>query len=319
MEKSNGKLSLGIDIGGTNTAIGLVAADGTVVRKESIETARHGDAAAYAKEVATVIRRVAGEDLKNLVGIGIGAPNANYYTGKIEYAPNLSFKGIVPLVDLLKAELPEVAKIQITNDANAAAMGEMVYGKAQGMKDFVMITLGTGLGSGIIVNGKLVYGHDGFAGEVGHAMLIRGGRRCGCGVRGHVEAYCSATGIKRTAFELLAETNATDSALANKSFNELTAKDICIAANQGDEIAKQVFERTGEWLAQALADTIHFTSPEAIFLFGGPVAAGDLLFNPLMAHLDEYLLPVFRGKVKVMASGLKPGDAAIVGAAALVM
>lgn len=318
------KVSLGVDIGGTNTAIGVVDAEGNVLVKTNISTPKHGDAQQYVIEMAQAIRDLI-SDVKKLnpdlefAGIGLGAPNANFYKGTIEYAPNLSFKGIVPLVDLIKVQFPEMPKVVMTNDANAATMGEMVYGGAKGMKNFVMYTLGTGVGSGLVVDGKLVYGHDGFAGECGHTMLVPGGRLCGCGIRGHLEAYCSAIGMKRTAFELLAEYNATDSLLAQKSFQDLESKDIYDAAVKGDKIALEVFEKTGEYLARGMADTIAHTSPEAIFLFGGPTAAGDFIFEPIRKNLDKYLLQIFRGKCKILPSSLKRGDAAIVGASALVM
>ncbi len=318
------KVSLGIDIGGTNTAIGVVDAEGNVLVKTNISTPKHGDAQQYVIEMAQAIRSLISDVQKlnpevEFAGIGLGAPNANYYKGTIEYAPNLSFKGIVPLVDLLKVQFPEMPKIIMTNDANAATMGEMVYGGAKGMKNFVMYTLGTGVGSGLVVDGKLVYGHDGFAGECGHTMLVPGGRLCGCGIRGHLEAYCSAIGMKRTAFELMVEYNASDSLLAGKSFAELESKDIYEAAVKGDKIALQVFEVTGDYLARGMADTISHTSPEAIFLFGGPTAAGDFIFEPIRKNLDKYLLQIFRGKCKILPSSLKRGDAAIVGASALVM
>lgn len=317
-------VSLGVDIGGTNTAIGVVDAEGNVLVKSNIATPKHGDAQQYVIEMAQAIRDLI-SDVKKLnpevefSGIGLGAPNANFYKGTIEYAPNLSFKGIVPLVDILKVQFPEMPKIAMTNDANAATMGEMVYGGAKGLKNFVMYTLGTGVGSGLVVDGQLVYGHDGFAGECGHTMLIPGGRMCGCGIRGHLEAYCSAVGMKRTAFELMVEYNANDSLLAGKSFQELESKDIYEAAVKGDEIALKVFEITGDYLARGMADTIAHTSPEAIFLFGGPTAAGDFIFDPIRKNLDKYLLPIFRGKCKILPSSLKRGDAAIVGASALVM
>lgn len=314
------KVSLGIDIGGTNTAIGVVDQEGDVLSKTSIPTPKDGNVENYIKAIAETVRELLNglKDLVDCQGIGIGAPNANYYSGNIEYAPNLSFKGIVPLVELLKEAMPEVKNIALTNDANAAAMGEMIYGGAKGMKNFVMYTLGTGVGSGIIVNGDLVYGHDGFAGECGHTMLVPSGRECGCGINGHLEAYCSAGGMKRTAFELLAYHNATDSLLANKSYNELESKDIYEAAVKGDKIAIETFNVTGNYLARGIADTIHHTSPEAVFIFGGPTAAGDVLFTPIRENLEKYLLPTFKGKVKILPSKLKLGDAAIVGASSLV-
>ncbi len=251
-------------------------------------------------------------------GIGIGAPNGNYYNGTIEYAPNLSFRGVLHFITLLRTHFPDMPALALTNDANAAAIGEMIYGGARGMKNFVMYTLGTGVGSGVVVNGDLVYGNDGFAGECGHTTLIPGGRLCGCGSLGHLEAYCSAPGMKRTAFELMVQYNATDSMLANKSFNELDSKMIYDAAVAGDSIAKMVFEKTGMYLGQGLADTVHHLSPEAIFLFGGPTAAGELIFKPTKESMENHLLPIFKNKIKILPSELKPGDAAIVGASALV-
>lgn len=315
--------SVGIDIGGTNTAIGIVDEAGNVVVKGGVDTPSHGDAERYVKEMGASVKDMA-KKLKltnpdsEIMGIGIGAPNGNYYSGTIEYAPNLSFKGIVHLVELMRAEFPEYKYVALTNDANAAAIGEMVYGGAKGMKNFVMYTLGTGVGSGVVVNGDLVYGHDGFAGECGHTTLIPGGRVCGCGAKGHLEAYCSAPGMKRTAFELLAYYNASDSLLADKSFNELSSKMIYEAAVKGDKVALEVFEKTGQYLGQGLADTVHHLSPEAIFLFGGPTAAGDYIFKPLRESLEAHLLPIFKNKIKILPSELSAGDAAIVGASALV-
>ncbi len=317
------KIALGIDIGGTNTAIGAVDSEGNVLVKSSIPTPTHGDINKYIVDLAFAIRELMGS-LKMLnpdiefIGIGVGAPNANYYQGTIEHPANLSFKGIVPFVNMLKSEFPDMAHIALTNDANAAALGEMIYGGAKEMRNFVMYTLGTGVGSGIIVNGDLVYGHDGFAGECGHTTLVMEGRHCGCGGQGHLEAYCSASGMKRTAFELLAKYNNPRSLLASKSFKDMESSDIYDAAIYGDKIALEVFDLTGKYLALGMSDTVHHTSPEAIFLFGGPTAAGDLLFNPIKHYLDEYLLPVFKGKIKVLPSSLKLGDAAIVGASALV-
>jgi glucokinase len=253
-----------------------------------------------------------------ILGIGIGAPNANYYTGQIEHAPNLSFKGIIPFVDMLKTRLPAYRTIVLTNDANAAALGEMQFGGAKGMKHFILFTLGTGVGSGLVVDGKLVYGYTGFAGEYGHTMLMPEGRLCGCGQRGHVEAYCSAIGMKRTVFELLARDNATNSLLANVTFNDLTSKMIYEAALKGDPIALETFEKTGYWLGMALADAVHHFSPEAIFLFGGPTAAGAYLFEPTRKSMEDHLIPVFRQKVKLLLSELPIREASILGAAAMV-
>jgi glucokinase len=219
---------------------------------------------------------------------------------------------------LRKNFYPELSAIALTNDANAAALGEMIYGGAKEIRNFVMFTLGTGVGSGIVVNGDLVYGHDGFAGECGHTTLIPGGRLCGCGAKGHLEAYCSAPGMKRTAFEIMARDNAVGSLLADKSFQQLDSKMIFEAAEKGDAVALEVFEKTGRWLGQGLADTVHHLSPEAIFLFGGPVAAGNYIFKPTVDSMEEHLLPIFKNKIKILPSKLKPGDAAIVGASALV-
>lgn len=317
------KVAIGVDIGGTNTAIGMVDDLGNVMVKDNISTPDHGDIDRYIDDLTLTIRelinsaRLINADIE-IMGIGIGAPNGNYYTGTIEYAPNLSFKGVVHLVKLLKIKFPELKAIALTNDANAAAIGEMIYGGAKGMQNFVMYTLGTGVGSGIVVNGDLVYGADGFAGECGHTTLIPGGRLCGCGALGHLEAYCSAPGMKRTAFELMVKYNATNSLLADKSFNELDSKMIFDAAEKGDKVATEVFEMTGKWLGQGLADTVHHLSPEAIFLFGGPTAAGDYIFKPTKESMESHLLPIFKNKIKILPSQLKTGDAAILGASALV-
>lgn len=317
------KVSVGVDIGGTNTAIGIVDEAGHVIAKDSILTPDHGDVERYLDDLADAINKLI-KSVKlvrsdiSVLGIGVGAPNGNYYNGTIEYAPNLSFEGVVNVVDLLKKRFPEFEYLALTNDANAATIGEMIYGGAKGIKNFVLFTLGTGVGSGIVVNGDLVYGHDGFAGECGHTTLIPDGRLCGCGAKGHLEAYCSAPGMKRTAFELMVKYNATDSLLANKSFKELNSKMIYDAAEAGDKIALEVFQLTGRYLGQGLADTVHHLSPEAIFLFGGPTAAGDYIFKPTKESMEEYLLPIFKNKIKILPSKLDSGDAAIVGASALV-
>ena len=330
------KVAIGIDIGGTNTAIGVVDADGNViyVKSPQVPTPKkeenpNGDQVKSDK-ILTAFIDVLDAEIKNaistvqqfgeveVVGIGIGAPNGNYYSGTIEYAPNLPFVGIVKFTDLIQQRFPDIGVVKLTNDANAAALGELIYGGGKGMTDFVMITLGTGLGSGIIENGDLVYGHDGFAGECGHTVIVPNGRVCGCGGRGHLEAYCSATGIKRTVFELLAEYHDTDSELANVTYNEMTAKKVFDAAENGDFIAKKTFEVTGELLGRGLANTVCHLSPQAIFLFGGAAAAGDYIFKPTKEHLEENVLPIFRNKVKILPSKLSEGSAAIVGASALV-
>ncbi|MFA7662732.1 MAG: ROK family protein [Patescibacteria group bacterium] len=317
------KVAIGIDIGGTKTAIGIVDREGHIIARDSIATPSHGDAKKYVVELSKIIKRLinsvklSGREIE-VLGIGIGAPNGNYYKGTIEQANNLSFKGVVPFVKLFKKVFPEFKNIILTNDANAATIGEMIYGNAKGMKNFIMYTLGTGVGCGLVVNGELVYGHDGFAGECGHNILIPEGRLCACGGKGHLEAYCSASGIKRTAFEIMVRDNAKNSLLSNKSFQELDSKIIFEAAKKGDKVALETFEQTGKWLGIALANSVHHTSPEAIFLFGGPVEAGDYIFKPTIKSMEENLLPVFRNKIKVLPSKLKMSDVAIVGASALV-
>jgi glucokinase len=251
-----------------------------------------------------------------VVGIGVGAPNGNYYNGTIGFAPNLNFKGVVPVVDFIKGKF-DFEVVVLTNDANAAAMGEMIYGGAKGMRDFIMITLGTGVGSGIVVNGEMVYGHDGFAGELGHVIAVPEGRNCGCGRKGCLETYTSANGIKRTVFELLANT-IEHSELRNISYNELSSKMIDEAAKRSDIIAKAAFDYTGKILGKKLADAIAHTSPEAIFLFGGLAQAGNLIFEPTKRYMEEALLNIYKDKVKLLPSQLPPGDAAILGASALV-
>ncbi len=316
------KVSVGVDIGGTNTAIGVVDEMGHVLTKDNIATPSHGDINKYIEDLSNAIKalitnaKLMNEEIE-IIGIGVGAPNGNYYSGTIEYAPNLSFKGVVHVVKMLKEHFPDMEAIALTNDANAAAIGEMIYGGAKGMKNFVMYTLGTGVGSGVVVNGDLVYGHDGFAGECGHTTLVPDGRLCGCGAKGHLEAYCSAPGMKRTAFELLAKYNATDSPLATHTYNDLTSKMIYDAAVAGDKVALEVFELTGHYLGQGIADTIHHLSPEAIFLFGGPMAAGELILKPTKESIEKHLLPIFKDKIKLLPSKLNAGDAAIVGASAL--
>ena len=317
------KVAIGVDIGGTNTAIGVVDPEGNVMVKDNIPTPSHGDIDKYISDLADAIKeqiksvKLLNDDIE-VLGIGIGAPNGNYYSGTIDYAPNLSFKGVVHLIKLLRNYFPDMGALALTNDANAAAIGEMIYGGAKGMKNFVMMTLGTGVGSGIVVNGELVYGSDGFAGEIGHTVLVAGGRPCGCSALGHLEAYCSASGMKRTAFELLAHYNDNDSLLADKSYKELDSKMIYDAAVKGDKVAVEVFEKTGAWLGEGLANTIHYLSPEAIFLFGGPTAAGDYIFKPTKENMEKHLLPIFKDKIPILPSKLKAGDAAIVGASALV-
>ena len=330
------QVAIGIDIGGTNTAIGVVDREGNVLyemqpqlltplKKENPD-AREDLSDALRDKFITLITsgiRLAVATVRETIpdlevmGIGIGAPFANYYDGTIGITANLPFVTVVPLTDLIQSQLPEYSIVKVTNDANAAALGEMIYGGAIGMRNFVMITLGTGLGSGIIVNGDLVYGHDGLAGELGHVTVVPDGRSCGCGGKGHLETYCSATGIRRTVFELLAKQNNSESPLAKVSFNDLTSRMVYDAAVQNDALALEVFAFTGKILGRSLADAVHYLSPEAIFLFGGPVAAGEILFKPTRESLEHYLLPFYRGRIKLLPSKLKAGSAAIVGASAL--
>lgn len=306
---------VGIDIGGTNTVFGIVDARGNVISKGAIKTNTHNDIHLYMEELynnlSILIEETGGID--KIKGIGVGAPNANYYTGNIEHAANLAWKGIVPFRNIIsdKFNLPAA----ITNDANAAAVGEMTYGAARGMKNFIMLTLGTGVGSGIVIDGKIVYGHDGFAGELGHTTAIRhNGRLCGCGRYGCLETYTSATGVARSAREYL-EMSKEPSLLRNLS--EITSKDVYEAAIQGDPAAKKIFEYTGKILGESIADFVAFSSPEAIVLFGGLTKSGHLLIDPLVENMEKNLFPIWKGKIKVLTSELKEADAAILGASAL--
>lgn len=308
---------LGIDIGGTNTVFGLVDARGVVLASGSIKTAKHSNFDDYVDELYTEITRLieANEAVDKVHGIGIGAPNANYYTGVIADGVNLPWPTPIPIAQKFreKFNLP----VAVTNDANAAAIGEMTYGAARGMKDFIMITLGTGVGSGIVINGQVVYGHDGFAGELGHIIMKRNnGRLCGCGRAGCLEAYCSATGVARTAREFL-EIRNEPSILRNLSIDAITSKDVYDAAIAGDKLAIDVFNYTGEILGEALADMTVFSSPEAFILFGGLAKSGELLMRPLRQAMDRNMMAVFKGKPKVILSELKEADAAVLGASAL--
>ena len=253
--------------------------------------------------------------VEKIKGIGVGAPNGNYYTGDIEFAPNLPWKGVVHLAEMFEKRtgIPTA----LTNDANAAAIGEMTYGAARGMKDFIMITLGTGVGSGIVINGQMVYGHDGFAGELGHVIVRReNGRLCGCGRKGCLETYCSATGVTRTAREFL-ESRTDESLLRAIPAEAITSKDVYDAAVKGDKLAQDIFDFTGTILGEALADFIAFSSPEAIVLFGGLAKSGDYIFKPIQKAIDDNVLPIFKGKTKLLLSELKDADAAVLGASAL--
>lgn len=309
-------LALGIDIGGTNTKYGFVNRRGEIVRKGSVSTLGHSTPADYMLALKDTLQPVIdGFGRGSVVGVGIGAPNGNFFTGEIIFAPNLPWKGVVIPLAAMAAEALGV-KATLTNDANAAALGEMMYGAAKGMKDFVLVTLGTGVGSGFVANGQLVYGHDGFAGELGHVIAVRDGRMCGCGRRGCLEAYTSATGIVQTATEWLAQ-RSDHSALRNQP-EPLTAKMIHQAAEQGDPLALELFEYTGRILGQTLADTVAITSPEAIIFFGGLAKAGGLLLGHIQKHMEDNLLNIYKAKVKIIPSALPDADAAILGASALV-
>lgn len=309
---------VGIDIGGTNTVFGIVDARGTVVAADSIKTRKFTDFDDYVESLHEGLSRLikANDAEDKIQGIGIGAPNANYYTGEIINPPNLPWGPIVPLAEKVSKAFGGVP-VAITNDANAAALGEMTYGAARGMKDFIMITLGTGVGSGIVINGQLVYGHDGFAGELGHVKMKRNnGRMCGCGHSGCLEAYCSATGVARSAREFL-EMRSEPSLLRNIDIEEITSKDVYDAAMAGDKLAKEIFSYTGEILGEAIADMVAFSSPQAIILFGGLAKSGDLLLKPLKEAFDKNVMPIFKGKAKILISELKESDAAVLGASAL--
>lgn len=311
-------LAIGIDIGGTGTKFGIVDRVGNVLFSSEMSTRKHAEVETFIDELynhlSDLIAKAGG--VGRMKGIGVGAPNGNYYTGTIEYAPNLPWKGIIPLAKMIedKFKLP----VTLTNDANAAAIGEMMYGAAKGMNDFIMITLGTGVGSGIVANGKLVYGHDGFAGELGHTIIIPDGRmHDGTGKKGSLESYASATGVRLTTLELL-EKSDQPSWLRNVPVDEIDSKKVYDAAMEGDELAKSIFEYTGKILGLALANFVMFSSPEAIVLFGGLTKAGDLILKPTRESMEDNLIQVFQNKVKILVSHLKESDAAILGASALV-
>ncbi|MDH6535121.1 ROK family protein [Parabacteroides sp. 52] len=309
---------IGIDIGGTNTVFGVVDARGQILYSSSIKTGKHADVNDYVAELAKglegVIDQAGGYD--KIKGIGVGAPNGNFFNGCIEFAPNLPWEGKIPLAQLISESVNGIP-VALTNDANAAAIGEMTYGAARGMKDFIVITLGTGVGSGIVVNGNLVYGHDGFAGELGHVIIRRNnGRMCGCGRQGCLEAYTSATGVARTAREYL-EIRKDESVLRDINPDDITSKDVYDAAMKNDKVALEIFEVTGHMLGEAFADFVAFSSPEAIILFGGLTKAGDLIMNPIKESMEKNMLKVFAGKTKLLFSQLKESDAAVLGASAL--
>ena len=313
--------ALGIDLGGTGTKFGLVDEDGQVLRSDSIPTQQYPDIVEYCDVLCAGLKRLVeaeGLTMGDLAGIGCGAPDANFYIGCIEQATNLPWKGVVPLAKLISERMG--VKCTVTNDANAAAQGEMIYGSARGMKNFIVITLGTGVGSGIVTDGKLLYGHDGFAGELGHCKVdySGNGRLCGCGQRGCIEAYASATGVARTAMEIITATTQPTLLRQLPDIDHITSKDVFDAAEQGDLVAKQIFDYTGHLLGMKMADYVHFSSPEAIILFGGLTKSGHWIMDPIREAFEQNLMPLWKGKIPVYVSILKDSDAAILGAASLV-
>ena len=311
---------IGLDLGGTNSVFGIVDARGEIKATTAIKTGGYDNAEDYVKDAVKalqpIIDTVGGID--KIKAMGIGAPNANYYTGNIEFAPNLPWahNEVVPLAKMFSDALG--VPVAMTNDANAAALGEMTYGVARGMKNFIDITLGTGVGSGIVINGQMVYGSDGFAGELGHVIMVRGeeGRSCGCGRKGCLEAYCSATGVARTAREFL-EKSDEPSILRDMNPEDITSYDVSVAAGKGDALAKRVYDFTGKMLGEACADFTAFSSPEAFVFFGGLTKAGDLLMKPVKEAYDKSILKIFKGKAKFLVSTLDGSSAAVLGASAV--
>jgi glucokinase len=308
---------IGIDIGGTFTKSGFVDREGNCFAESVTPTDTFDNVDDYLDNLVGVLKDAEKqlESPFSILGIGIGAPNGNFHNGTIENATNLKWRGVIPLASMFQKyyNLP----VKLTNDANAAALGEMVYGGAKGMKDFIMITLGTGLGSGLVVNGDLVYGHDGFAGELGHVNVVENGRKCGCGNHGCLETYVSAPGIKRTVFELLAK-DSSGSDLANYTFNELDSEMIYTAAKKDDPVALKAFDITGKILGRKLADSVAHTSPEAVFLFGGLSKSGDFIFKPTKKYMEESIMGTFKNKVKIIPSRLTDRNAAVMGSSALI-
>ena len=308
----NNSLTIGIDIGGTNTVFGLVDHMGNCLSHDSIKTSHFNVVEDFVDAVCLKLNKlIAVQNGVEIIGVGIGAPNGNYFSGNIEFAPNLNWKGIIPLSKLFEERLN--IPTTLTNDANAAALGERIYGAAKGVDDFVMITLGTGLGSGFVANGELIYGHDGFAGELGHTTVEKNGRLCGCGRNGCLETYVSATGIVRTAKEFLDKSS--NSSLAD--LDVITSKSISDAAIAGDKLALEIFDFTAEKLGFSLANTVAITSPKLIVLFGGLAQSGDLLIKPTKKYLEKYVLSIFKNKIEIVPSKLNASDAAILGASAL--
>ena len=306
---------IGIDIGGTNTVIGLVSHKGEILAQKHLETAKHSDFDLYIADVAQEVSALRTENpAVEVLGIGVGAPDGNYLTGAIEHAANLAWKGVVPIVEKLEAatSLP----VRLTNDANAAAVGEHLFGGAKGLKNFIIVTLGTGLGGGVYTRGELLYGHSGHAGELGHVNLYPNGRVCGCGARGCIETYVSATGIVRTATEIMSE-YLTPSVLREIPLKDLTSKAIYDAALEGDFVAEEAFKRTSEYLGKAMSEITTVLSPEKIFLFGGLAKAGEYLLAPARKSFEKNLMPMFQGHTTIELSQLPEGDAAVLGSAAV--
>lgn len=312
---------IGLDLGGTNAVFGIVDARGEIKATTAIKTQQYDTAEAFIEASVNVLQPIIEQvgGIETIKAMGIGAPNGNYYNGTVEIAPNIKWAHdcVVPLAKMFSEQLDNIP-VAITNDANAAAIGEMVYGVARGMKNFIVLTLGTGVGSGVVLNGQLVYGCDGFAGELGHVTMVRGeeGRMCGCGRTGCLEAYCSATGVARTAKELLSKTDR-PSLLRDINIDDITSLDVSIAASKGDELAKEIYEFTGHMLGEACADFATFCSPEAFIFFGGMTKAGDLIMEPIKKAYEAHVMPVYRGKAQFLVSGLDGASAAVLGASAI--
>ena len=318
MEQEQKPYVIGLDLGGTNSVFGIVDRRGTIVATTSVKTQEQNDVEVYVDNCCTALRKIIEEvgGIEKIQAMGIGAPDANYYTGIIDNPANLPWKGEIPLAKMFSDRLG--IPVALTNDANAAAIGEMAYGAAKGMKNFIMITLGTGVGSGIVVNGQVVYGSDGFAGELGHVIVDKSSeaRSCGCGRKGCLETYCSATGVARTA-KMIVSSSERPTLLRNIPLDEITSKDVAIAAGQGDEVAKEIFEYTGKILGEACADFATFSSPEAFIFFGGLTKAGDLLMDPIKKAYDENVLFLYKNKAQMIVSELDDAGAAVLGASAL--
>lgn len=318
MEQEQKPYVIGLDLGGTNSVFGIVDRRGTIVATTSVKTQEQNDVEVYVDNCCTALKKIIEEvgGIEKIQAMGIGAPDANYYTGIIDNPANLPWKGEIPLAKMFSDRLG--IPVALTNDANAAAIGEMAYGAAKGMKNFIMITLGTGVGSGIVVNGQVVYGSDGFAGELGHVIVDKTSeaRSCGCGRKGCLETYCSATGVARTA-KMIVSSSERPTLLRNIPLEEITSKDVAIAAGQGDEVAKEIFEYTGKILGEACADFAAFSSPEAFIFFGGLTKAGDLLMDPIKKAYDENVLFLYKNKAQMIVSELDDAGAAVLGASAL--